>query len=215
MTTPRHHSHTRSLLATVAVAIPVTMIGFGLSAPPARAGYIVDLTQVGSNVVATGSGTIDLTDLSHFGTGTNGALISPGDGVIITGPQSPATLSLYTGFTGPANFGSSNLTFANSGSGDAVGINHADNNLEVFEGYLSGASLSDTSTYANQTFGTLGAYVWTWGTGAHADSFTLQIGPAAVPAPLIGRGLPIFLAVGGLLFAAKLLERSKQDSHLG
>ena len=32
----------------------------------------------------------------------------------------------------------------------------------------------------------------------------------AVPAPLIGRGLPVLLAVGGLLFGAKLLERIKK-----
>jgi hypothetical protein len=33
---------------------------------------------------------------------------------------------------------------------------------------------------------------------------------SAVPAPLIGRGLPVLLAVGGLLFGAKLLERRKK-----
>lgn len=31
-----------------------------------------------------------------------------------------------------------------------------------------------------------------------------------VPAPVIGRGLPVLLAVGGILFGAKLLERSKK-----
>jgi len=54
-------------------------------------------------------------------------------------------------------------------------------------GYVSGNPLSDTSTYNNATFASLGVtpgtYVWTWGTGTHADSFTLQIGPAAVPEP--------------------------------
>ena len=35
----------------------------GLSAPSAQAGYVVDLTQQGSNVVASGSGAIDLTGL--------------------------------------------------------------------------------------------------------------------------------------------------------
>jgi hypothetical protein len=32
----------------------------------------------------------------------------------------------------------------------------------------------------------------------------------AVPAPLIGRGLPVILAVGSMLFGAKLLERRKR-----
>jgi hypothetical protein len=39
----------------------------GLSAVPARAAFVVDLTQQGSDVVATGSGTIDLTDLRRIG----------------------------------------------------------------------------------------------------------------------------------------------------
>jgi hypothetical protein len=36
--------------------------------------------------------------------------------------------------------------------------------------------------------------------------------PAVVPAPLIGRGLPVLLAVGGMLFGARLWERSKKRS---
>jgi hypothetical protein len=52
---------------TVAAALGIALlIGGGLCAPPAQAGYIVTLTQQGANVVATGSGTIDTTGLSHF-----------------------------------------------------------------------------------------------------------------------------------------------------
>ena len=40
------------------------LLGFGLSARPERAGFVVTLEQVGSDVVASGSGAIDLTDLS-------------------------------------------------------------------------------------------------------------------------------------------------------
>ena len=36
-----------------------------------------------------------------------------------------------------------------------------------------------------------------------------------VPAPLIGRGVPVFLAVSGMLFGAKLLERSRKRRSLG
>jgi hypothetical protein len=58
----------------------------------------------------------------------------------------------------------------------------------VPSGYHSGDPLMGTSTYDNQTFGSLGAtpgtYVWTWGRGADADSVTLDIGAApAVPEP--------------------------------
>jgi hypothetical protein len=37
---------------------------------------------------------------------------------------------------------------------------------------------------------------------------------AAVPAPLIGHGLPVLLAVGGLLFGVKLMGRSRSRSAL-
>ena len=50
-----------------ATALGVAMlIGCGLCAPPAQAGYMVTLEQVGTDVVATGSGTIDLTGLMPF-----------------------------------------------------------------------------------------------------------------------------------------------------
>jgi hypothetical protein len=56
---------------------------------------------------------------------------------------------------------------------------------------------------------TPGIYEWTWGTGAHADSFTLDI-PVPAPAPLIGHGLLVFLAAGGVLFGSKLLGRRRE-----
>ena len=37
----------------------------------------------------------------------------------------------------------------------------------------------------------------------------------SVPPPLIGGGVPVFLAVGGILFGAKLLERGKKRRSLG
>jgi hypothetical protein len=49
--------------------------------------------------------------------------------------------------------------------------------------YVSGNSLNATDTYANTTISGLGltpgTYTWTWGTGAHADSLTVQVGPGA------------------------------------
>ena len=42
----------------------------------------------------------------------------------------------------------------------------------------------------------------------------VSVNPQPVPAPLIGFGLPVFLAVGGLWFGAKLLERSRRGAGL-
>jgi hypothetical protein len=171
----------------------------------------VTLEEVGTNVVATGSGTLDLTDLTFGGVSTLGGEMMPSNGTIFTGPASGAAVEDFGSVIGPTSFGSGSGTGADSGSGDLVGIASGFGHVVPFE-IVVGEALSDTSTYDNQTFSSLGVtpgtYEWTWGTGADADSFTLQIG--AVPAPLIGHGLPVLLAVGGLLFGAKLLEGSER-----
>jgi hypothetical protein len=152
-------------------------------ASPAQAAYTVTLVQQGPNVVAAGSGSFDLTELTPaVGIGTN-AFVRPANGDVMTGAG--GVTDGYGDIAGPLAFGSGDLIFADSGSGDFVGVLFG-GLLEVPTGYSSGP-LTDTATYDNQTFASLGVtpgtYVWTWGTGAHADSFTLQIGAAAVPEP--------------------------------
>jgi len=57
--------------------------------------------------------------------------------------------------------------------------------LGVPRGYISGAALSDSMTFNNQTFATMGltpgTYIWSWGTGLPNQNFTLIIGGASVP----------------------------------
>ncbi len=81
------------------------LVSAGLSAPPVQAGYIVTLEQVGSNVIATGSGAIDPTGLSSLGIGGGGARMFPNLAAITTGPLEALT-DVYIGFTGPTSFGS-------------------------------------------------------------------------------------------------------------
>jgi PEP-CTERM motif len=133
----------------------------------------------------------------------------PGGGIIRTGPvfippDERVFIDRYTGLTGPTSFGSNMLAiFADSGNGDEVGISGISHELEVPPGYASGISLSDSSTYDNATFSSLGVtpgtYVWTWGSGAN-QNFTLVIGTAAVPEPssllLLVVGLAALLLVG-------------------
>jgi len=148
---------------------------------------------------------------------TTGALpaINPSFGFIRLGVA--GNQDLYSLVGGPTNFGSGgpNAIAANSSSGALVAIIGGLDQLEVPVGYSSGASLGTSSAmWDSASFSSLGVtpgtYVWNWGTGADADSFTLIAGAAAVPAPVIGRGLRVLLAVGGLLFGVKLLERGKR-----
>jgi hypothetical protein len=173
ITSSRKFAH--SVLAT---ALAITIL-CAFSILQARADFIVTLQQVGPNVVSTGSGTFDLTDLSFFGGNLTGSFISPIFGLLDMGPTTIMANDAYTGLSGPTSFGSGGSTPATSGSGDRVGIagSFPGGLLDVPSSYASGTFLSSTQTWNGQTFATLGVtpgtYVWTWGTGIHADSFTL------------------------------------------
>ena len=107
-----------------ASAIGVAMLtGYGLSAPPAQAGYVVTLTQQGSDVVATGSGPIDLSGLTFSSGSFTFAEMTPSIADITTGPILVFTATdTYTGVSGPLNFGGGSPTDASSGNGDSVSI---------------------------------------------------------------------------------------------
>jgi hypothetical protein len=111
-------------IARAAALGVATLIGSGLSSPPARAAYTVTYEQEGSNVVASGMGTIDLAALSIFENASAEASMAPFEGILDTGPTSFTLVDEYQGaITGPTSFGSGLLlTAANSGSGDMVGI---------------------------------------------------------------------------------------------
>jgi len=178
------------------------VLGWLLTVRPAQAGYAVTLQQVGPDVVATGSGAIDLTGLIGccYKTFGDPSRIVPGiappddygdlvAGSIVTGAKSSEEF-YWLPNGGPTTFGSGSGAGASSGSGDIVGteaIIEGGRLLLVPRGYVSGTFLSDSATYSGQTFATLGVtpgtYVWTWGTGAD-QNFTLIIGDGiATPPP--------------------------------
>jgi hypothetical protein len=186
--------------AALGVAI---LMGCGLSAQPAQATYTVTLAQEGSDVVATGSGTIDLAGLCCILPGEGIAAIAPIGGLINVGPASLEPTDYYFGVSGPLSFGSGPaLTYASSGSGDAVGL--FTDELYVPAGYVSGSALADTSTYDNQTLSSLGltpgVYVYTFGSGADADRFVVDIVAIPEPASALLLGPPLGLV---MLLAAR------------
>jgi hypothetical protein len=171
---------------TLAITLAI-VLAWLLSVRPAQAGYIVTLQQVGPDVVATGSGAIDLNGLTFSQSTTRYAGLFPTGGgplhpaFINTGPIS-SNVDMYFSLTGPTSFGSGGFTYASSGSGDMVEILtptiYLPGRLSVPMGYVSGTALSAMVIYTGKTFATLGVtpgtYVWTWGIGPD-QNFTLQI----------------------------------------
>jgi hypothetical protein len=175
-----------------------------LLAPAAQATpYVVKLTQEGGNVVARGSGSIDLTGLTGIGPYVWFDALSPSEGWVLTGTTGPlVTVDGYVGFTGLPSFGSGGEARTTVGGGDAVGVIVALDRLFVPSGYVNDKALSSSASWDPATFTTLGVtpgkYVWTWGSLAD-QSFTLLIGNvASVPEPgslaMLGLGL---LLIGG------------------
>lgn len=182
-TTPSLQFFHPIVLATFAATITC-----GLCVPSAQAGYVVTLEQVGPNVVATGSGALDLTGLSYAVTGAGGSGMEPSAAFIITGTYNEPD-DLYRGsISGPTSFGSGFFDFADrsTATGGIVGIAPVPvgvaPTLYVPGGYVSNSLVSDSATYDSSTFSSLGVtpgtYVWDWGTGPN-QNFTLKIGAAA------------------------------------
>jgi hypothetical protein len=172
-----------SRLALLLIALVFACLGIRQSA---QAGYIVTLQEVGSDVIATGSGAINLTGLTFLAHFHLTSAIGPQDATIRTGPTSYVDL-YHTGSSGPVSFGGGATTYASSGGGNMVGIGGPLHTLIVPGGYVSGNFLSGSATYSDTTVASLGVtpgtYVWTWGNGAN-QNFTLQV-PPPVPGPPI------------------------------
>jgi hypothetical protein len=169
----------RASLLTLAACLAI-------EASPARAAYIVTFSQLGPNVVASGSGSIDLSGLTFVTSGSTQPEIAPTFATEATGAA--GAVDEYVGASGPTGFGPGVFTSATTGTGDLVGIQQLIGEPAGFvfvpTGYASGAPLSDAATYDNQSFATLGlapgTYEWTWGSSAADDTFTLNV---SVPEP--------------------------------
>jgi hypothetical protein len=160
----------------------------GARADPAQAAYIVTFSETGNDVTARGSGAIDLAGLTFITSGPTVSQVAPTFATEATGGA--GNVDEYSGATGPFSFGSGVFTNATTGAGDLVGVQvlrgEPSGFIFVPAGYTSGATLSDTATYAGQSFATLGlapgVYRYNFGSGLDADTFTVEVG-TPVPEP--------------------------------
>jgi hypothetical protein len=201
------------------MAIGAAALALAQFASPAQAAYIVTLEQVGANVVATGSGSLDTAALG---------MLTPPPGFIFVDQNSinasvgyihlndvTETVTLFGGVSGQSSFGGGgSFTASSATNGKAVDIQGNFNGAPVLSvpvGYVSGTPLgTSTITFNGSTLAALGVipgfYTWHWGTGTTADSFTLEIGVVPEPASLT------LLAMG--LAGLGLVLRTRRASAL-
>jgi hypothetical protein len=152
----------------------------------APAGFTATVSQVGPNVVWSGSGSFNLTDLTlNQNIPSVSTAYNAQNAQFIIGPSS--SVSTYSGssFTvHPSSFGGAGSAAVSSTSGSVFGIVQtggigAPREVLVPQGYVSGTVISGSATFNGTTIAgmglTSGTYTWQWGSGAGAGSLTLII----------------------------------------
>lgn len=108
---------------------------------PAHAAYIIDVQQVGTSVIATGTGSLDLSALTLTFAGPNGdSRIQSGSALLSLGS---GNIGVYSAVTGPSSLGPSKVagTIADSSTGVIAGVFGSANIMYAPHDYVSGADL--------------------------------------------------------------------------
>ncbi len=142
----------------------------------ASGAFVVTITQVGNDVVWSGSGSFNLTALTSAGSSNIGGGYNSASGAWAIGPN--AAVDTYSGtISNPGGFGTSQITVT-SNTGSTFGI-LGGGLILVPSGYISNTTISGSSTYTNTNIAaaglTPGTYTWSWGSGGNASTLVMTI----------------------------------------
>ena len=170
-----------------------------LSASAAQSAVIVNVQEVGANVVIDYSGMIDLTGLDHPGNipgAPFSARVTPNAGEVIS---LNGGYALYTFGSTTVAHGPGSVTSTIDRSGDDFGF--LNGVLTVAIGYVSGTALSGSLTFVGASLFTLGYAPGAYVTALPNDTITTNVIASAVPLPAAAPLLLGALALTG--FAAR------------
>jgi len=151
-----------------------------MAAVPAQAAVTFTFSQVGNDVVLTGSGSYNLANATLINVANLSGFVNSSSGALAVGPFGP--VQLYGLSTNAGSFGTGGFVEGTPDTGQRFGLNAFAQGgyVSVFDGYVSGTALSGTTTFANQTFASLGLTPGSYTYRIPNDSVTVVI-PGAVP----------------------------------
>jgi hypothetical protein len=197
----------------------IALLLLGMMSGATSAAVVIDIDEVGDDVVATASGTINTAGFDSLDSASPGPFLA-GTGFdpdwtcgigVGTGSSVDVYVEADLGNTSVCSTGARFPAFGGS-TGDYVGVIAAADGPDVIyvqPGYVSGSPIEAQSTWSNSSLTSLGlvpgVYVFTWGSGADEDTLTVRIGQSSAPGPQQPRSVPTMHAIGLGLLALALL----------
>ncbi|WP_260597791.1 PEPxxWA-CTERM sorting domain-containing protein [Sphingomonas endolithica] len=168
----------------------------------AQAAIVININQVGTSIVATGSGSFDTTGLKTYSTNAQGgSFINAASGIVSVGDSAP--ISIFTGLSGPVLGYLQGPKFAALTAGDTFGLSQYLGAVYLPTNYQSNALLNGSSTYFNSTLASLGLTAGQYVYRSSADTVTLNIGAVAAAVPEPATWAMMLLGFGVIGFAMR------------
>lgn len=150
----------------------------------ASGNFNVLISQQGPDVVWSGAGSFNLTNLTLDSSSTISAGYAATQAIWAAGPSATVPTDQWSGpsFTVyPTSFGAGGSGAIGASSGSIFGIlpGGFGRLLIVPSGYASGSFISGSTTYSNTTISGMGlnsgTYTWSWGTGGNVSTMVMTI----------------------------------------
>lgn len=170
-----------------------------VTAAPTFAGINIFISQQGSDVVATASGSLNIDNLTYYA-------LEPSQPAQVLATHASVDLGInsvdqdvYQADSGPVAFGSGgSQIFADSATGDPFAVDGFNGLplIAVPTGYTSGTQIDSSATWLNKNLEDLGLTPGNYIFGWVGDSVTVQVVPEpGVSAALAGAGVLLFAAL--------------------
>lgn len=187
--------------------LSLSIIAFGSLADPGKAAVLIEITESGSDLLFTTSGSLDTTGLGVPATASNDYAIWVGEigvyAAISQGSQDSYGPEAFVGLTGQSTFSSAVMSdgpdvLLESGAADFAF--RTGGNLWIPENYVSGTPVFQEMRWVGQSFAGLGInegefaeLSWTAGAdGGGGDSIRMQASPIPEPSSALLFGLAAF-----------------------